>query len=244
MTVDHNGELSRLLTELNNNYAARGFDRLALLWLRHVIVSGARAGVLTIEDGFHHFNCEVSKLLEFFAVPPTQPLDATNAGIQAIFAFAFGYRLPVLSDLLPLTREPGPNNRALEKIAAGLQERLQPRVPVFAQFEIYRGNPDPPRDWCSAAEEDMSTVAAIKQFLVRAKQNGISAPTGVAVVAHRHQTERCIRVLRLDFGIGAAPPAERYDSYDPFGCQPRVMSPEEYVVSDFVSMAALCLRRK
>ena len=205
-------------------------------------MSGTRAGVLTIEDGFHHFNCEIYKLLGFFAIPPTQVLDETPA-IQAIFAFSFGYRLPIFSDLLPLTREPGPNNQAIEEIAAGLQKRLQLRVPVFAQFEIYRANLDPPSDWYSAAEDDMSTVTAIRHFLARAKRHGIPAPSRVAVAAHMNQTERCIRVLDLDFGIKASPPAERYDGYDPWECQPRVMSSEEYLVSDFISMAALCLRR-
>lgn len=243
MNIDHSGNLSRLLTELNRHYQARGFDRLALLWLRQTVVSGARKGDLQIENELIRFGCDIPKLLGFFSLPVPPPCEADLAGIQQIYAFEFGYRLPTPSDLMALTREPGPNNVALQEYAALLQGRCSPRVPVFAQTLIYRVNPDPPGDWYSAAEEDMNTVTAIKQFLVRANQHGIPTPAKVACVAHRHQMERCIRVLDSDFGIHAVPAPEQYDAYDPLECQPRVMSPEEYIVSDFVSMAALCLRR-
>src|ERR1700690_1299535 len=48
----------------------------------HVIVRGARAGVLKIENGFCRFNCEIPKLLGFFAIPPIPPQDVSLTGTQ------------------------------------------------------------------------------------------------------------------------------------------------------------------
>ena len=88
----------------------------------------------------------------------------------------------------------------------------------------------------------MSTKTAIQQFLARAKLRGLPKPAKVAVVAHRHHIDRCITLLKMDFQIDGVPSPELYADYDPLECQPRVMSPEEYIVSDFISMAALRLR--
>jgi hypothetical protein len=235
-------ELAQLLAEVSRHYGQRGFDQRACRFLRWTIVANTCSGVFTLPTALHKgFTCSLADLLGYFSDATPVPASEDDVkGVQAIFAFNFGYRLPDPSDQRPITREPGQNNLALAQIALDLKRILD--VPLFAQFEIARAIPGfcSIADACSSGEEDLNTRTAAEQFLVRAAQ---CVPPGgplkrVAVVAHRHHVERCIQVLRKKHNVNGIPTHRQYSDYDPRECQPRVMSPEEYIVSDFVSMAA------
>jgi hypothetical protein len=58
------------------------------------------------------------------------------------------------------------------------------------------------------------------------------------LLAHQHHYERC-RIVLAHRGIKGLPAGEPYFDYDDFEAQPRVMSPEEFIVNDFVSMVWL-----
>lgn len=56
---------------------------------------------------------------------------------------------------------------------------------------------------------------------------------------YHHHYERCRLILQSRFNIDGIACPEQYAGYDPFEAQPRVMSPNEYIVNDFASMAGM-----
>lgn len=235
-------DATRLLVETNMHYARRNFSGGALRSLRSAITPNISSGTLRLNTALYQFTCETDKLLGFFAAPPIMASDETLAEVEQIYVFSYGYRDPVPSNPMALMRQPGLNNEALAEIAIRLQERLN--KPMCVQFECLRAMPASPTGAArySATEEDMSTATAIRQFLARTKLCGLQKPSKVAVVAHGHHIDRCLLLLKMDFEIDGVPCPDQYVGYDALECQPRVMSPEEYIVADFISMAALRLR--
>lgn len=133
---------------------------------------------------------------------------------------------------------PGSNNRALAAIAARLKLCLG-STPLYAQFEIA----DALDDYtdihadCSSPADDLGTGAVVDSFKQQAAE-AFQELKRVIVVAHQHHVARCVLLLLNDFDIEGVPALEAYAGYDPGEAQPRVVSPEEFILSDFVSMAA------
>jgi hypothetical protein len=160
--------------------------------------------------------------------------------VQAIFAFSFGYRLKTraVTGKKEEQRLPGVNNRALATIAARLKLRLG-SIPLYAQFEIADALDDymDIRADYSSPAEDLGTGAVVASFKEQAGE-AFQQLKRVVVVAHQHHVARCVLLLLNDFDIEAVPAVETYSEYDPGEAQPRVISAEEFILSDFVSMAA------
>jgi len=190
-------------------------------------------------------------VLELICQPPCSRGDVENA--DAIFAFSFGYRIPLagripgpteLDDTATPRRLPGPNNEALARIARDL--KVATAKPIVAQFEIGEAlPPNCPADG-TAARRDMGTDDAIDEFLrkmqwvedpIAKKQKVLNART-VIVVAHRHQVGRCL-VLLNHRKLKCLVPSWEYIEYD-VACEAqwRVRNPQIYICSDFVSMCA------
>jgi hypothetical protein len=130
---------------------------------------------------------------------------------------------------------PGPNNRALAVISAGL--KVVTELPLCAQFEISDALADYTEtvaDFTSPVE-DLGTGQVAKSFLDQMAAAGLKVDK-VIVVAHGHHVGRCTLLLMNDFGIDPVPAAAVYFGYDHREAQPRVTSPEEYIHSDFMSM--------
>jgi len=132
-------------------------------------------------------------------------------------------------------RRPGRNNVELAGIADELWEQL--RLPLYLQFEIADAiSASSPVEFRSP-RLDLGTAPVLATFLDHARPTGKSIEK-VVVVCHRHHYERCRLILDRD-GITAIPPHRWYRRYDRDEAQPRVMSPDECIVNDFASMAAM-----
>jgi hypothetical protein len=192
-----------------------------------------------ISDASLKFHGRVSKLLGHFR--PCPPSPESLDGTQAIFGFAFGYQLPNPTKRDPSNRVPGRNNIELAAIADRLH--TQYGFPLFLQFEIAMAST---KTYVPSPIDDLGTVAVAKSFLRKYKSEGKPYPKKVVIVAHGHHVERCRIILdgniRIDddsIHIEGIPSREQYFGYDPLEAQPRVMSPEEFILNDFVSMAAM-----
>lgn len=242
-------DLSRLLVEVSRHYTRRGFDPHAISVLRSTIIFNTKGGTFALHNAMQNFESSIASLLDHFSEPSGKCPKADLRASNAIFAFSFGYQLENFKDPAPINRRPGKNNTQLAKIAASLEQKYE--KPLFAQFEIA----DAPAlsgvkmTACQATfekstmyestKEDMGTKEVISQFMAIAKSQKIKT-NSVIVVAHGHHIERCIRLLIKYFGVtGLTPSAQPYYGYDPDECQPRAMSAEDYIVSDFISMAAM-----
>lgn len=230
--------VEQLLVAVSRHYAERDFDDRTVAFLRWIISSNIQSGQFRIHTNYYNFEEPVANLVGWFTPCAPAPCHEELQGAKAIFAFAFGYQLPNPRDQSASTRRPGQNNYQLAGIADGLKARF--RLPLCVQFEIARAIHGFSRDGndFSSDEADMNTKTAVEQFLERAGIRQDSRDE-VIVVAHRHHMERCVRSVQVYSGLIALPSPITYAGYDPFECQPRVMSPDEFIVSDFVSMAAL-----
>lgn len=222
------------------HYAYRGFPGPSIAYLRSLLSTHLAAGSFSVVGSLTlRSPVTFSSLERCFPIPPQLPrTDENYAETEAIFAFAFGYRLKSRVAPDEEARLPGENNRALARISRRLKLLLS--VPLFAQFEISDALDDMTEvhaDYSTPAE-DIGTKKVINHFLEDIDRKEQAKPKKVIVVAHQHHVARCVLILRSDFRIIGIPSVEEYNQYDPREAQPRVRSPEEFIVSDFVSMAA------
>jgi hypothetical protein len=222
------------------HYADRGFPGPSIQYLRSLLSVDLAAGSFSAV-GSLAFKSPVkfSSLERCFPVPSQPPrTNESYAEPDAIFSFAFGYRLKSRAAPGTEARLPGQNNRALAAISRTL--KLLFGVPLYAQFEISDALDDMTevRADYSTPAEDIGTKRVIEHFLAEINRKNQPKPNKVIVVAHQHHVARCILILRSDFRITAIPSVDEYSQYDPQEAQPRVRSPEEFIASDFVSMAS------
>lgn len=230
-------DLIRLLVEVSRHYAGRRFERHTIGLLRATIIGGTKGGTFSVHNTMHNFECAIADLLCHFTAPSATASETELHAADAIFAFSCGYQLAHLEEPKPKNRRPGKNNTRLAEIAALLAQKH--RKPLFVQFEIAAVPALSSFEKYESTKEDLGTKDVISQFMAIAESHKVK-PVSVIVVAHGHHIERCIRLLDKYFSVkglrsGAAP----YYEYDPDECQPRAMSAEDYIVSDFISMAAM-----
>lgn len=231
-------DLSRLLVEVSRHYKERGFDPHAIQVLRTFITSYTKGGKLAVHNTLQNLDCAIVDLLCHFRAPSAASSPDELRDADAIFAFSCGYQSKNLKDPTPQNRRPGKNNTQLAEIVASLIED-DPK-PLFVQFEIADARAFPGIRKFKSTKEDLGTRDVISQFVAMAKSHKLKLGS-VIVVAHGHHIERCIRLLDKYFPEvkGLRPTAANYFCYDPDECQPRAMGPEDYIISDFISMAAM-----
>lgn len=233
-------EIAKLLAKLAQYYSSRGFPANAVATLQRHIVDHVRP-----VDGDYEIGAigplllsparRVSALLEKLPERPFAP-GASASSAQAIFSFAFGYRLKSRVAPGEERRLPGLNNRRLAEISANAK-RTHPHLKLCAQFEIADALADytDVQADVSTLAKDIGTRAVIEQMLAALDPK----PQRVVVIAHRHHLDRCHIILRGDpFGLDTLDADEFYCDYDPLEAQERVKSAEDCIVSDFVSLAA------
>lgn len=231
--------MDTLIKRIIEHYEAREFPRSALLFLEATLRRSIRGDRLEIATDLLKFTKSIATLApDQFPVPALPPRTRSRLeAVQAVFSFAFGYRLKSRSAPGEERRLPGLNNRALAEISKHL--KLSLNVPLFAQFEIA----DALADYADVTAEystpaaDLGTSKVIESFKSQA-ESLFQGLRHVVVVAHQHHVARCVLLLWDDFNIEALPSVEVYRGYDPRETQHRVVSPEEFILSDFVSMAA------
>jgi hypothetical protein len=186
----------------------------------------------------------VKELLGHFK-PCTGAFDqAELASAEAVFGFAFGYRMkqwsgevaPTDDSEVAANRIPGANNAVLAEQSRQLQ--MTYHLDLYLQFEIADAIGSGTPVECRSKSKDQNTRLVLEEFVNHATGKGKKIKAAV-VVAHRHHYERCRLVLKKEQDIRAIPPPHLYSGYDPLEAQPRVMSPEECIVSDFASMAGM-----
>ena len=235
-------QLDKLAEIASMHYTDREFPPAAVLHLEKVIrdesvVRPDPGGDVLEQVGKRKLRQPVKIANAIGNFPPNaQPVRSLEGlrEAEAIFAFSFGYRVKSRPAPGQEVRLPGLNNRALAVISAQLKSILG--VPLFAQFEISDAlddYTDVVADFSSPAE-DLGTTGVIKSFVSRVEGKSVGK---VVVVAHQHHLARCALVLLNDFNIESVPAVETYCGYDPREAQPHVVSPEEYIVHDFVVMA-------
>ena len=241
MTPDQ-GDLTRLLAEVSRHYLGRGFDTHAIASLRSTIISNTKGHTFSFRNTMYGFEGPIAGLLpnDFWRLTWSAANKPSKAQLQkadAIFAFSCGYQLKDLKDCAPQNRLPGKNNTKLAEIARSLKERYA--KPLFAQFEIAAAPALLGVEKFESTKEDIGTREVIRQFIAIAESRK-AIPRSVMVVAHGHHIERCIRLLERYYQVKGLPHDEEpYCDYDDEECQPRAMSAPDYIVSDFVSMAAM-----
>ena len=236
--------LDRLLFEVTSHYRTRGFPESALTHLRWTLLSNVdiETGRFTLKTAYPGCDASIGGLLGLFRpVEDHRAQDSTSA--TAVFGFAFGYQMSRWLDGTRPTdaleaehrRLPGRNNEDLAKRAASINAQL--KLPLLLQFEIADAlSPSTPVAFASS-RKDQGTFSVAAEFINHSRANGIDAKT-VIIVAHRHHYERCRLVLER-LGSNGLQEDDPYDGYDKDEAQPRVMSPEEYIVNDFASMAGM-----
>jgi len=239
MTPDQR-DLTHLLAEVSRHYLGRGFDSHAIATLRSTIISNTKGHTFSLRNTMYSFEGPIVGFLpnDFWKLtwsPPNKPSKAQLQDADAIFAFSCGYRLKDLKDCAPQNRLPGKNNMKLAKIASSLKERYGKQL--FTQFEIAAALSGIEK--IESTKEDIGTREVIRQFIAIAESRK-AKPKSVIVVAHGHHIERCVRLLDRYYQVTGLPHDEEpYYDYDDEECQPRAMSAPDYIVSDFVSMAAM-----
>ena len=233
--------LDRLLYELTVHYRSRGFPESALVHLRWTLVTNVRGDKLCFQTAYSSCGKSIAELIGRFH-PCSQVLgDPSQA--DAVFGFAFGYRMRAWTDGLTPTdpeevranRVPGPNNEVLAEQARRLH--LEYGLDLYLQCEIADAIGNDLRVAYATSRIDQGTRPIAKELLGQARQARKTIQT-VVVVAHRHHFDRCRIVLEKE-GIRSLPTPEQYSGYDPFEAVVRVMSPEECIVNDFASMAGM-----
>lgn len=237
-----NACLCQLLHEVSVHYRGRGLPESALAHLRWTLVTNTKHGVIDLATAYLSYRRSAAELIGYFKPCPQQ----SNASIDtasAVFGFAFGYgmrswtqgRSPTEVSEVVANRIPGGNNAALANIAVSLYE--QAHLPLYLQFEISDAIKDRAPVECDSSRKDQSTLAVANEFIRHALSKNAKVGT-VVLLAHQHHYERC-RIILEEKGITGLPAHTAYAGYDPLEAQPRVMSPEEFIINDFVSMAAM-----
>jgi len=235
-------DLNRLIVEVSRHYLGRGFDSNEVAVLRSTIVANTKGRTFSLRNALQNFESPISDLLrdKFWVLTwkkSEKPSDDRLRAADAIFAFSCGYQLKELKDCAPKNRLPGRNNTRLAEIAKSLKKRYA--KPLFAQFEIAAVPALSSIEKYETTIDDMGTKEVISQFIAIAESRS-AKPTSVIVAAHGHHIERCIRLLDRYFKVAGLPhDDEPYYAYDPDECQPRAMSAADYIISDFISMAAM-----
>jgi len=235
--------LDQLLHEAAVHYRSRGFPESALVHLRWILVANAKDGEIRIDTAYTRYHRKIEDLLDRFHPCSESPIETEPSPADAVFGFAFGYQMKAWSKEHPPTdkiaveadRAPGANNLILADHAMRL--RRDHNLELYLQFEIADAGGKRADIEYASAPMDQGTFAVASEFISHAKRVGKQIRS-VVLVAHRHHFERCRLILERK-NITSLPTADRYSGYDPLECQPRVMSPEEYILSDFVSMAAM-----
>jgi hypothetical protein len=236
--------LQQLLFECSRHYRDRGFPPSAILHLRWVLVVNTDSnGQILLETAYPRCDKRVEELLGHFKPCPPTTDESDVRSADAIFGFAFGYRmkqwtkgvLPTAGDQVEAYRLPGVNNAALAEQA--LQLYLETGLDLYLQSEIAQAIGSGARVECPSSCDDLSTSAVLSEFVSHADAKGKRIRAAV-VVAHRHHYDRC-RLLLDAKGIRAVRPLDLYAGYDELEAQPRVMTPEECIVNDFASMAGM-----
>ena len=237
--------LDRLLHELTIHYRTRGFPTSALLNLRLTLLSSldTTTNSFSLDTAYPSCDARIGDLLGCF-----QPVDGSNPRITkvtpcAVFGFSFGYRMASWVDgthptdelEVRLRRRPGKNNTELAKIAESIQTTQG--LPLYLQFEIADAVSSNIPIVCASDRKDLVTIEVAATFLDHAR-NTISSVDTVVLLAHQHHFERC-RIILERMGVACVSPNQTYNQYDEYEAQPRVMSPEEYIVNDFFSMARM-----
>ena len=232
--------LDQLLYEATAHYRSRGFPESALVHLRSTLVANVKDDEIQLDTAHSRYTKGVEELVGRF-LPCSQATASEDlSSADAVFGFAFGYRMKAWSrDLGPTdeaeviaNRVPGANNAVLAEQAGRLH--LEYKLDLYLQFEIAAAVGRGVEVRYTSQRKDQGTKPVAKEFLSHAE----GKIKTVAIVAHRHHIDRCFLVLEKEGIKGLALP-DRYSGYDPFEAQPRVMSPEEFIVNDFVSMAWL-----
>jgi hypothetical protein len=235
--------IDRLLFECTSHYRDRGFPESAISHLRWVLVSNTRNGQINLQTEHPKCDKRVDQLLGHFT--PCKPPQAQDdlSGADAVFGFAFGYRMkqwtartrPTDDSEVESNRIPGANNEALADQAIGLYKMY--KHDLYMQFEISDaiGAREPVE--FKSTRKDQGTRKVLEEFVSHAMKDRKPIHT-VILVAHRHHFDRC-RLLLEQLGVRALRLAEMYSGYDLEEAQPRVMSPEECIVNDFASMAGM-----
>jgi len=236
--------LDRLLYEVTSHYRSRGFPESALIHLRWTLLANVDldAGRFTLRTAYPGCDVSIGGLLGLFR-PIESAVTPDLTSPTSVFGFAFGYRMEKWlagtrpTDALEVQhrRRPGKNNEELAKRAVAIHSRLG--LPLLLQFEIADAvNPPTPVVYASS-RKDQGTFGVAEEFMSYAKTNNINTDT-VIILAHRHHYERCRLVLER-LGVKGLQDNDPYGGYDDEEAQPRVMSPEEYIVNDFASMAGM-----
>jgi hypothetical protein len=233
--------LDRLLYELTVHYRGRGFPESALVHLRWTLVTNVRDGKLCLQTAYLSCTKSIADLIGRF--PPCSQILGDPSSADAVFGFAFGYRMKAWSDGLAPTdteevranRVPGPNNAALAEQARRLH--LEYGLDLYLQFEIADAIGSGARVAYTSSRIDQGTILVARELLSQARQSRETIKT-IVVVAHRHHFDRCRIVLEKE-GIKCLPTPEEYVGYDPLEAVVRVMSPQECIVNDFASMAGM-----
>jgi len=235
--------LDQLLYEATIHYRSRGFPEAALVHLRWTLVTNVKDGKLCLQTAYPGCNRDVGDLIGYFR--PCSKLSTLSdlSLADAVFGFSFGYRMKVWSEDVSPTeqsqvianRVPGTNNAALAEQARRLH--LEYGHQLYLQFEIADAVGTSAKIEYQSSRKDQNTAAVTDEFIEHAEKSKETIRT-VVVVAHRYHFERC-RVILEKKKITGLPPHDQYSGYDPFEAQPRVMSPDEFIVNDFASMAGL-----
>jgi hypothetical protein len=208
-----------------------------------VLIANTHDDHIALRTAYQNCDKPVKHLLGHFKPCGSAPDEPDAASADAVFGFAFGYRMrqwakgvsPTDRDQVAVNRIPGANNAVLAEQARQLH--LNSHLDLYLQFEIADAiAPGAPVEYRSQPG-DQGTTAVLKEFMSHAasKEKAIRA---AVLVAHRHHFDRC-RLLLEGEGVRAIRPPDLYTGYDPLEAQPRVMSPEECIVNDFASMAGM-----
>lgn len=234
--------LDRLLYECTTHYRDRGFPESALCHLRWMLITHTRDGEIDFRTAYR-CNRQVDELLGHFKSCQVRTDQVDPSSADAVFAFAFGYRMKQWSDGVAPTepseveqnRIPGANNAVLAEQCRQLHTTHG--LDLYLQFEIADAIGTGASVKYASKRVDQGTGRVLGEFINHANSKGQEIETVVAI-AHRHHFERC-RLLIERQSIKVIHPSDLYSGYDPLEAQPRVMSPEEFIVNDFASMAAM-----
>jgi len=205
-------------------------------------VTNVKDGEIRLDTAYPRYHKRVEELVgRFRPCSQSSPVSDDLSSADAVFGFAFGYRMKAWSEGRAPTDEaevianrmPGANNAILAEQARRLH--LDYKHDLYLQYEIADAVGCGAKVEYTSQRKDQNTRAVAKEFLSHAEGRQIKT---VLIVAHRHHFDRCRMTLEELEIKGLALP-DPYSGYDPFEAQPRVMSPEEFIVNDFVSMAAL-----
>jgi hypothetical protein len=239
--------LDQLLHEVTVHYRSRGFPESALTHLRWMLVTSTKHDMIQLATAYSNYRRSVAELLGYFKSCPKQS-KADISTATAVFGFAFGYEMtgwtegksPTEDSEVKKNRKPGENNIALAKMAEDLHGPNGSR-PLYLQFEIseaIKAINKQVRVEFASSPKDQGTAAVADEFIAHALSTNAKVGT-VVLLAHQHHYERC-RIILEKKGIKGLPTDTPYPYYDELEAQPRVMSAKEFIVSDFVSMAAMC----